>query len=225
MVEDPDTDNNYGLLDSADLLSGGDLLPDGTRIFASNYNYSRTFWKLSFATLLAEICCFIGVISCHVSTTPGTIFLVLFFLFLLLGLSLMYWTHTTDLRNYCNLSTAGAWHEGIVVFQNGTVVYRTKSLFEDTEITFEGSEIEEVQLTHTYSMGKQCRTCGGKGEPDCCFLHFAIAPLRGMGGSQATGSRLRNHYIDCSEIKESGQTVVDYIKDIQLRSSPSLVSY
>ena len=212
--------DNYGLIDSNDLLSSGELLPDGTRIFASHYTYTRLFWKLGFTTLGVVFLCFIGVVGCHVSTPAGSVFLCLFFVFLLVGLCLMYWTHTQDLQKYNSLSSAGAWMEGIVVFQNGTVVYRTKSLFENTEVTMDMAEIEDVQLTHSYSLWRQLSTCGGKGEPDRQFVHFTIAPRRSMGTNS-----LSNRYIDCSEIKEDGDVIVAYIKEIQLKTSPSLISY
>ena len=76
-----DNSDNYGLIDSNDLLSSGELLPDGTRIFASHYTYTRLFWKLGFTTLGVVFLCFIGVVGCHVSTPAGSVFLCLFFVF------------------------------------------------------------------------------------------------------------------------------------------------
>ena len=220
---DMEDDGQYGLLDTNDLLGSSDLLPDGTRVFSSTYTYSRMFWKLGAATLFVVLVCFIGVIGTHVSTPPGTIFLILFFLFLVFGLSLMFWTHKMDEQTYLSQATSGTWHRGIIVFQNGTVVYRTKTLMEDKEITFEASEIEEIGLTNSYSLGKQLRTCGGNGEPDCQYLHFSILP---RGSALSSGrSTLQNYYIDCSEIREKGSIVVEYIKEVQLRTSPSLMSY
>ena len=215
-----ENDGQYGLLDSNDLLSGGDLLPDGTRVFSSVYNYSRMFWKLLITTIFVVSICFFGVVGCDVSTPAGTTFLILFFLLLTFGLSLMYWAHKVDLQNYQSKSSAGAWHMGIIVFQTGTVVYRTKTFREDKEITFEASEIEEVKLTSSYSLSNQIRTCGGKGKPDCQYIHFSILP-RGSSSAQS----FKNHYIDCSELKESGQAVVEYIKEVQLRASPRIASY
>ena len=214
-----DNSRNYGFLDG-NLMAQGELLPDGTRVFASTYSYSRQFWKIALVTLFVTFGNFIGVLGCHVSTTGGTVFLVLFFLVLFFGLSLMYWMHATDLIKYNSLSSAGAWHQGIVVFSNGTVVYRAKSFWEDTEVTFEGTEIEDVQLTHSYSLWKQLS--GGSGEPDRCFVHFIITPRRSMG--LGTNS-VHNRYVDCADIRESGKVVVDYIKEVQLKTSPSLVSY
>ena len=216
-------DGQYGLLDNDLISESRDLLPDGTRIFAATYTYSRLFWKLGLTLLLVVLGCFIGVVGCHVSTPMGVIFLILFFVSLLLGLALMYWTHTTDLQKYQSLSSAGAWMLGIVVFQNGTVVYRTKTLFDAKEVTFEASEIEDVQVTHSYSFGRQLRTCGGGGEPDCQYIHFSILP---RGRSIASSARsTQNYYIDCTGLRESGDSVVAYIKEVQLRTSPSLVSY
>ena len=214
---------NY-VLDESFLLDEdhGSLLPDGTRVFEHRYTADRTTWFLGLGVTSAAVLLFLLACAEDFSGPAGTTFVLLWACASLFGGGVCLFLYRRGHAAYQLKVSSGAYNLGVVVFPDGSIVFRSPRVFSpDIEQTYSAESVEEVKVVRSRSMRSQimavCCCDDASREPDMEFLHLIVVER---------GSRVPvNRYIDCGLINSSAADVAACLKETHLRSSAPSVSY
>ena len=203
-----------------------DLLPTGTKVFASRFHRSPFFWKFSTGGYVTTfILLFIWFFI-----EPGTLKLwggitvVCLFIFISVYSSIL---NNREYEIYRAKIVKDSWHEGVVVFPNGDIVIRScEDIFFAAEVELERHTIKDVKECYVWSILGQlrflwCSKCSrfclyfcrqrvvsdnnpAKQERPHTYLVFDIEdPVTGY---------VKEQYFSCANLINDPQDIVQYIK-------------